>query len=244
MKLQSRFLQAFVFFCVAAACKKDKNDVQPTCRVATVVTSGATNSVLNISYDGTGRIAVASRDSITSNFSYTSGGVVILTLNQNRLRTKTTVELTQGDLVKKVTSLFIHDDGSESLDHVETYEYNERGEVLKKINQVGNNVPTTTTYIWSNGNVVSESDGLTFEYLTDQPIQNGDQLRLLDLLATGGIMFKNKNLVSRIARNSNGFTETISYNFDTEGKISKRTRIITANNSSATLISDIQYVCN
>ena len=244
MKLQSGFLLACAFLYVASACKKDKKDDQPTCRVATFITSGAVNSVLNISYDGTGRIAAANRDSITSNFSYTTGGVVILTLTRNRLTTKTTVEFDQEKLVKKVTSLFIHSNGSESLDHVDTYEYNERGEVLKKISQAGNNVPTTTTYIWNNGNVVSDSDGLTYEYLADQPVQSSDPLRLADLLSTGGIIFKNKNLVRRLTNSGTGFSEEFSYNFDSEGEMTRRVITITANNASATVIGDLQYVCN
>jgi hypothetical protein len=244
MKLQSRFMLAVVFLYVAAACKKDKDSVKPTCRVTTLSSSGALNSVLNISYDGTGRIASANRDSITSNFSYTSSGVVILTLNRNRLTTRTTVEFTQEKLVTKVTSLFIHDDGSESLDHVDTYEYNERGELLKKISQAGNNVPSTTTYIWGNGNVVSDSEGFLYEYVADREIQDSDPLRIADLVSTGGIIFKNKNLLRRIARGSTGFSQEFSYSFDSEGKMTRRIMTLTANGGSATVTSDIQYVCN
>ena len=148
MKLHSWFFVGLVSFFLASGCKKDKEDTDETpppqtCRVATVIASGGVESVININYDGSGKIATANRDGRTSNFSYTANGVVILTLDQNRLTTKTTVEFNGEGLVQKVTSLFIDENGSESLDHVDTYEYNEKGEVLKKITKVGNNVPTT-----------------------------------------------------------------------------------------------------
>lgn len=225
-----------------AGCKKeaDQPPASETCRITSIVLSGAADAITNISYDGEGRISKLDRDSVSANFSYSGNTINILSVTANTLTRRTTIELNTQGLAQKITSVTIRDDGSAFDPRVETYEYNSAGEALKKIEQAGDNAPETTVFTWSNGNLVSESDGTTYEYFLDQPIRDGDGIRERDILGSGIIIFRNKNLVKRAVNNNSGVTQDLTYEFDSDGKIIRRNTLV---NNDIAITRTMQYAC-
>lgn len=225
-----------------AGCKKEAEQppASDTCRVTAIVLSGAADAITNLSYDDAGRISQLDRDSVSANFSYTGNTITILSLIRNTLRARTTIELNTQGLAQKITRVSIRDDGSAFAPRVETYEYNSAGEVLKKIEQAGTNAPVTTVFTWSNGNLVSESDGTTYEYFTDQLIRDGDGIRERDILGAGIIIFRNKNLVKRAVNSNSNLTQDVSYEFDSDGKIIRRNTLV---NNDIAISRTMQYTC-
>lgn len=208
---------AVIITVLFAACKKDGANKQQECRVSSINLNGTATT--NFSYNEQGWVSVMSKGDEVTTYSYTAGGYIRQMLKANKLMEKSTTELNAQGLIQKITKQQFDLNGNVIFNLIYTYEYNGNGEIVKSISKSGSNPEQTTTYTWSNGNLVSTGSGVIYSYYTDKSSQDGDLLRITNLQAYGRILIKNKNLVKSVSQN--GTTTNIDYEFDSNGRIIK-----------------------
>lgn len=176
--LYGMLLTAVISF---AACKKDDAKKQQQCRISSINLNGT--EATNFNYDEQGRVSVMTKGDVVTTYSYTAGGYVRQMLNANKLTEKATAEFNAQGRIFKITTQRFDGSGNINFSGTHTYEYNGNGEIVKSVTKNGNIPEQTTTYTWSNGNLIQASQGVIYTYYTDKPVQDGDILRTNQLQA-------------------------------------------------------------
>lgn len=254
-------LSAFIM----AGCSKDKNSPAPpdtNCRIATIATkSGNVTITYMLSYDNDGRVSKISVNDFSEthiHFNYAPG---LLTRDEysdhwnGQLTSEMRAELNNMGLpVNVIQKRYDYTPTGQPLKLsstiTNTYEYNGQGELQLAITKTeyvtmpANNSTLTTTYTWSNGNIIKEeaAGGLmtNYEYYTDKPVQKGDAVGINSIINTGINPVKNKNLVKSASNAS--LVLNINYEYDETGKI--KTAAISGNTVANSRELRYQYSCN
>lgn len=243
-------MKTFIFFSLTvflfvAGCKKN-TEKNAECRIAKI--SGPLSMGI-FSYDAQGRILSVNNGTSNTSFTYVGDSIIkqgtwksVYALNSNGLLAFERREY----------------NSSGTQWERRTYEYD--GMQIKKMTSNSYSGNFIRTYIWSNGNLLSEqtlgatySQLVQYEYYTDKPYRTGD-IHSWDLLENGVEFIRNKNLLKKYTSTyidnsptnpTPGVPETetanYSYAFDNDGKIKSITA--TENNSEPTVYT-YEYHCN
>ncbi|MBS1738351.1 MAG: hypothetical protein JSS98_17350 [Bacteroidetes bacterium] len=244
-------MKTFIFwgltvFLFAAGCKKN-TEKNAECRIAKI--SGPLSMGI-FSYDAQGRILSVNNGTSNTSFTYVGDSIIkqgtwksVYALNSNGLLAFERREYNSS--------------GTQWERRI--YEYD--GMQIKKMTSNSYSGNFIRTYIWSNGNLLSEqtlgatySQLIQYEYYTDKTYRLGDK-QSLDLLENGVEYIRNKNLVKKYistyidnspSNPTPGIPEietaNYSYAFDSKGKIISMTAS-NENNSNPTVYT-YEYRCD
>jgi len=213
MKTSKLLLAATCIFIIAAslaACKKNV-DKKSACRISALAGNG---QVSHLSYNSEGQISklvVTSGD--TTTYDYVGNIITVISHSSGAFSHRYIATLNSAGLV---TNLRYETNAAGTNWTNTAYEYNGE-EVSRAINTYSSGGSDTTTFLWLNHNIVSDTRGTQTEswvYNTDKLRQDGDYLWIVSKFSYGADIYRTKNLVKSI--NSSNF----SYEFDSEGKIS------------------------
>lgn len=236
---------SLIIFLIITGCKKT-TEKKSECRIGKIITPFSTE-IFN--YDTQGRILSVNEGNSTVTFTYKEDSIIrqgtwksVYALNANGLLAFERREY----------------NSSGTQWERRTYEYD--GMQIKKMTSNSYSGNFVRTYIWNNGNLMSEhtlganySQLIQYEYYTDKPYRTGD-IHSWDLLENGVEFIHNKNLLKKYTSTyidnsptnpTPGVPETetanYSYAFDNDGKIKSITAI--ENNSEPTVYT-YEYHCN
>jgi hypothetical protein len=236
MKKHAILLVTIVSLFLSPSCSK-KSSNTPACQIITITDqNGTSTTTYNITYNNQGKISTEeyaqSGTNYTRVFTY-SGNTEILTTSGGGASTVDSITLNSSGLIE---SDYFSYTGNLT---VTTYTYS--GTELQKEVQVANGgTPATTTFTWSNGDVVSSNDGTTtasYTYNTKGSVA-GDYWNIIQLVNYGASFVKTAHQLSVF---SSGTTvENINYTYDNSNKITGVTATTGANVESITY----QYTCN
>jgi YD repeat-containing protein len=243
-----RLILYTIGFCAsfASACKKKNNTEGSSCKI-TNIQDNLNNSTITIAitYDGEGRLAsehIVNPDGTATQkvFQY-SGNTELITTSHSGTTTKDSVILNSAGLAEAD-----YYSGQEQI--LTTYAYSGNEVQTGTIQPVSGGSPTSSTYNWSNGNIVSSvinnnAPGEGYIYDTTKPAQTGDYWNLLTLESYGYTFMQNTNLLTGSTTSSNGTIypfEKFTYTFDEGNKI---TQLVTTF-GAAVETTDYKYDCN
>lgn len=208
-----------------SSCKKNEND--PVCKLKTVTTaSGTSTSLITLSYNGDGKISMAATTSASGNSStlFTYSGNTINVVNKDNLGITTgSYDVTLNSAGKIATVL--EKDALGVLEETTTYMYDGNNNLSSVTNKPTTGTQTVSIVTYTNGNLMSFTSGTdvtSLDYYMDKSFQDGDYLKLFQLLQYGAFFITNNNLMKSI--NTGGSSSSLAtYEMDNTGKISKMT---------------------
>ena len=191
-----------------AACKKN-HDKQLSCRLMALHSpSGATTF---LSYNNEGKLVLEESGKSINTYTYEGALVTITTYDTGVISQKTIVLNNTIGLAANIRTEY----GPNGANWTNTYYEYEGEEVIRSIATFPSNPPDTTTYLWTDHNMVGQvrdGDTTRFEYYTDKPRQDGDYLYLTQYVS-GYEVYRTKNLFK-------GYMGiTFIYDFTSDGKI-------------------------
>jgi hypothetical protein len=193
-----------------AQCKKDNNESsKPKCSIRLINNLG---NIYSYTFDSQGRVLTMNTDADPHwnpdyAYTYTKDSCILIANRDNKLWKRTVAVLNASGLpTSSITAEFYYGINSpipfpypDSLRI--TYEYDTEGKLIK-MTAIKDNMPAeVSSYTWSNGNLVSDSKGVNYNYYNDQPSQDGDGFSFLQLWppAVDGlpklVFLKTKNLL-------------------------------------------------
>jgi hypothetical protein len=222
------------------SCKKDsKND--PVCRIGTISETdmsgpSPSTTLLSLSYDESGRISklvAAGAGNFSKIFTYSGNAVHIVQSDAGGPQYVWDISLNNNGYPLTITEK----DKLGAVLSTVTMEYT--GNTLSRIISIYTpGTEDTTTYNFSGGNMTNTSDGVLATYYTDKSYQQGDYLKLIQIVNYGVEYIRNKNLIKSIVSGTD--TENFTYEFDNTGKVTKLTLATGTSNISY----DYTYSCN
>lgn len=221
-----------------SACRKGDNkgldaSSNAVCKISRIIEHGTGDTII-ITYDNLGRIISFSGTTSTSIYSYSTNKTVINKMVDGDFFSRTTFNLNKEGLPTNARTEY-DQTGSQWVNIV--YEY--QGNELSKSTTTSSdgNAPVQAKYTWSNGDMISVSDGnevTAFDYDISQPHRNGDYLSALQLLSSGLDIIKPKHLVTSM----DGIQ--FSYSFSSEKNILS---LSTQTGNASFKIYDYSYQC-
>ncbi|MCB0508723.1 MAG: hypothetical protein KDD21_10535 [Bacteroidetes bacterium] len=225
---------------IISSCKKDKT---PECRILSVITNSTfSNDTTYFSYDSQGRVIAAVSNS-GSNITYSYFGN-----SANRITTSSgfsyrdSLVFENGNLLKEVYSY----SNTGVLDGKVSYSYNASWDLIQYTDQSFSPASLSIQNLnYSNGNPISVTEGGTtigtIDYYTDKSSAKGDYLDFFQFSNFGyGRYLKSKNLIKSQTLTSSGITYNYTYEFDSNGNVSK----LTINDGTNTSSYIITYACD
>lgn len=212
------FIISSFFTLTLTACKKDKDALaKPKYRISKI--TNELSQAVTITYDARGRYQTINNqiDNITISNVYDGSTIVSSFTNKSSGKTerKNTYNINSNGMAVSARTDYYDQFGvvTSSISSVREYD----GTKLLKL--IAPNL--TATYVWNDGNLISETGGttivVTYDYYTDKPWQQGDVLGMGSVMQLGidiTMVIKNKNLMK-----GNGAVQ-YSYDFDAQGRIS------------------------
>jgi hypothetical protein len=196
-----------------SACKKDKAQNSSSCRIITIVTGPDTTHLYYNSVGKISKLIDTRRDS--ANYEYTGSDIVITYFQSGTFAHKYVTTVNTAGLVTNIRS---ESQAGATLGSTR-YEYNGE-EVTREINTSSTGIRDTTTFTWSDHNLLSDTRGgrtTTYTYYTDKLYREGDYRWLSIKTAYGADIIRTRNLLK-----SSG-TTIYTYQFDADQKISSFT---------------------
>lgn len=230
-------------------CKKDNDDkpAQPKCRIVSATPDFGLP--FSVAYNSDGKVAAITEDvNVFFRYSYSRDTTIVnISVGTAVYERHILVTGSNGMIAKRRRE---HNSAGTSWTE-EAYEYNGVELIKKTVTKSSGGSPFVTTYKWSNGNLISESDSFNgtteYEYYTDEPLREGDAMSIfhlrstitesIDFRFTGSIdnLVRNKNLLKRRKQGGNG--ARFDYSFDEDGKIKLMV-------FGGTTIWNYKYECN
>lgn len=222
---------------ISPSCSKKSSSSTPSCQIVTVTDQlGTTTTTYNITYDNSNRISTEQyvSNGVTTNQVFTYiGNTEIMSTSNGTTDTQDSITLNSDGLI--VSDYYSSSSGGSS---VTTYTYSGT-ELQKAVLTSGTNPPQTTTYTWSNGDVVSStgSPNITYSYNT-KATEIGDYWQVIQLINYGATFIKTAHQLAGYQYNST--VENINYTYDNTGKITA----VTGTSGSDVENITYQYTCN
>lgn len=212
-------------------CKKDNGKQSSTCNIRLINNFG---KVYAYTFDNQGRVLTMFTDADPEwnakyTYAYTNDSCILTATRNNKLWKKTTAVLNAGGQpISSITSEYnYYSNNPIPVPYADsvliTYEYDNDANLVKMTSKKDNMPAEINSYTWLNGNMVSDSRGVTYTYHTDRPAQDGDFFSFQELWpdvsdANPRLVFKkNKNLLKSAGGGSNEVA--FKYEINTEGNI-------------------------
>jgi hypothetical protein len=198
----------------------------PSCELTAITGTSTTGNptVIQLTYNNDGQLSIIKQTGGNGEFTKVlnyNGNTIIATSTGASDKTDSVVLNSKGLIAFSQS----RDNSIPSLPRktVNTFSYDNNGQLIKSTSQTNDGTPTTTNYTFVNGDLIS-TDGpgaTTYTYYTDKAFIDGDFLKIFQLLNQNGLFVVNKHLV-KSAKSSNTLQNFI-YEFDASGKITKLT---------------------
>lgn len=139
---------------------------------------------------------------------------------KNKLKEKTQASLTEKGLLRE-TATIVYDDGGTPLSTERAqYVYNEQEQLIQQLVSPGSGPANMISYAWYGGDCMASSERESFTYFPDKTVQEGDLLRIFQLLNYGHVYIRNRQLI-RSWHRSDKHTVSYDYEFDKQNRIRK-----------------------
>jgi hypothetical protein len=193
---------------ILAGCKKN-HDKQLSCRLTALhAPSGLTTF---LSYNNEGKLVLEESGKSINTYTYEGATTTITTYDTGIFSRKMIVLNNTLGLAANVRTEY----DPNGTNWSNTYNEYDGDLVKRSITTFPSNPPDTTTYLWTDHNMVGQvrdGDTTRFEYYTDKPRQDGDYLYLSQFVS-GYEVYRTKNLFK-------GYMgATFIYDFTSDGKI-------------------------
>lgn len=222
---------------VSPSCSKKSSSPAQTCQIITLTDQlGTTTTTYNLTYDNSGRISteqyVSNGTTTNQVFTYI-GNTEIMSTSNGTSESEDSISLNSDGLI--ASDYYSNSSGGSS---VTIYTYSGT-ELQKAVLTSGGNPPQTTTYTWSNGDVVSSAGttNITYSY-NAKASESGDYWQIIQLITYGSSFIKTAHQLAGYSYSSN--VENINYTYDNTGKITGVTGTTGTNVENITY----QYSCN
>jgi hypothetical protein len=227
-----KILLIAVMAAVCAGCKKTETK-KTDCRIVGLYNT--MDSTLNeLTYDPQGRLSVTVQGSLVTTYTYSDNSVVITVNNGGIFISRATAVLNVDGLAVNVYSE-TPQTGTAWRNKLNVYDGQQL--VRSVFTTAQKPTPDTTTYQWSNGNLISSVQGkdtTSYAYDLDKPAQPGDYLSLAQMVQ-GYEEIRSKNVFSKL-----GDTR-FTYEFGQDKWISS---ITTTYSGGIAYKTDYLYKCN
>lgn len=210
-------LWALILFAFAS-CKKNGNG-SSNCKITTVsmIPTGGSPTVVNFTYDNEGKLKFLNTGSQSVEHTYYPNAFKRRSSSGNGWSTVSFVELNAaGHPTVKKDSTYNGQILSQS--HINTFEYNNNGELIATYKD--NNPQPEETFTWNNGNLVKYKAGnVTYimDYYTDKKNSDFGLIDLQIFVALGVNPAKSKNLLKSLTSGSDQLV--FLYEFDSKKNI-------------------------
>jgi len=210
-------------------CKKDSNTKHASgCSIRLINYFG---TVYSYTFDDKGRVLTMNTDADPNwnpdySYTYTNDSCILIAKKNNKVWKKTTAGLNAKGLPVNSTTVEFHYGANNPTpipypDSLRvTYEYNAEGKLIKMTSQKDNTPAESISYTWSNGNLVSNSSGVSYNYYSDQPSQHGDGWSFQELWPNASdpnpklVFTKTRNLLKSVGSGGNLFEFRYEKNAD------------------------------
>ncbi len=230
-----KFFYFAILICTIAGlqsgCKKN-NDKKANCRISSASSTTAGNAYLFL-YNNENKLIRTSLGSSVITYDYSGNTTTVTNLDSGKFLNKSIVTNNADGLAINVRTE-TNTNGSEWSNTF--YEYTGTELAKSTFTSSAGGSATVSTYVWTNGNLVSSKTDTTIstlDYYTDKPRQPGDFLSLVQVIQ-GYEIYRTRNLL-KTASGTN-----LIYIFGTDGKIIS----LEAVSGTSTTILDYQYQCN
>jgi len=215
-------------------CKKNNNDKVKGCRIVTITSPGVNGFQYQLTYDNDHQVERVISGASVNLYVYNTNIITIDQYDSGTFRRRMTVTINNAGLATNVRT---NNDVTGASWSNSVNEYN-GDQIVRTTNTSsgGAGAGFTTTYGWSNGDMVwsaTAGDTTHFDYYTDQPRMAGDFLSLVQMLQ-GYEIYRNKHLLRSYAG------AIFQYDHANDGKITSLQYFL----GNTLSILNYEYDCN